>query len=60
MSERFPNDALGMPDKYLRYTWQMFEIFLRHALYAQHMAEKCLMYSSDMPGISVKNAWNKP
>ena len=64
MPKIYLKDTLDMPDKYLRYAWKMFEIFLRHALYAPHIgwhkAEKLLMYSWDMPKISVRNAQNNP
>ena len=53
--------ALDMLDKYLRYAWEMFEIFLTHALfmpniYGQDKVEKYLIYTWDMPEIRLRNA----
>ena len=52
-----------MPNKYMRYVWEMSEIILRHTflclIHGQNKAEKCLIYPCDMPEISVRNAWNE-
>ena len=53
MPERCQKDAWDMPDKYLRYALEMFEIFLRHTLFVPDI---CARTGWEIPNTSLRYA----